>query len=95
MTDHTRQALRLVATAILTLAAATVASKAAAPERSSIMTMQQDLANHEKEIHWPSGFNSSEADLFSHNALIIDASCERIWGCPNSDRQPSSPGLPC
>jgi hypothetical protein len=44
------------------------------------MTMKQDLANREKDIHWPKGFDPSQADLFSHNALVINASCERIWG---------------
>jgi hypothetical protein len=42
--------------------------------------MKQDLADREKDIHWPEGFNPSQADLFSHNALLIHASCERIWG---------------
>lgn len=44
------------------------------------MTMQRDLAQREKDVHWPSGFDPSHADLFSHNALVINASCERIWG---------------
>jgi hypothetical protein len=44
------------------------------------MTMKQDLADREKDIRWPQGFNPSQADLFSHNALLINASCERIWG---------------
>jgi hypothetical protein len=26
------------------------------------------------------GFNPPQADLFSHNAVLINASCERIWG---------------
>jgi uncharacterized protein YndB with AHSA1/START domain len=43
------------------------------------MTMKQDLANREKDIHWPQGFDPSQADLFSHNELLINASCERIW----------------
>ena len=41
--------------------------------------MRQDLANREKDIHWPQGFDPSQADLFSHNELLINASCERIW----------------
>ena len=41
--------------------------------------MKQDLANREKDIHWPRGFDPSQADLFSHNELLINASCERIW----------------
>src|ERR1700674_2887609 len=39
-----------------------------------------ELTNREKDIHWPEGFDPSQADLFSHNELVINASCERIWG---------------
>ncbi|WP_410969304.1 SRPBCC family protein, partial [Salmonella sp. SAL04284] len=31
------------------------------------------------DIHWPSGFEPEKADLFAHNELIINASCERVW----------------
>jgi uncharacterized protein YndB with AHSA1/START domain len=31
------------------------------------------------DIHWPEGFSPDQADLFSHNELRIDASCERVW----------------
>jgi uncharacterized protein YndB with AHSA1/START domain len=48
-------------------------------ERRSAMTMNHDLADRETAIHWPNGFDPSAADLFSHNALHIDASCERVW----------------
>jgi hypothetical protein len=51
-----------------------------APERNTVMTMQTDLANRSADIHWPDGFNPATADLFSHNQLVIDASCERVWG---------------
>jgi hypothetical protein len=43
------------------------------------MTMTDDLANRATAIHWPDGFDPATADLFSHNALHIDASCERVW----------------
>ena len=46
---------------------------------SSAMTMKDDLTHREKDIHWPQGFDPSEADLFSHNSLLIHASCEKIW----------------
>jgi polyketide cyclase/dehydrase/lipid transport protein len=32
-----------------------------------------------REIHWPEGFDPESADLFSHNELIIEATCEKIW----------------
>lgn len=43
------------------------------------MTMKNDLTHREKDIHWPQGFDPSKADLFSHNSLLIHASCEKIW----------------
>jgi len=43
------------------------------------MTMKDDFANRSREIHWPQGFDPTTADLFSHNELLIKASCERVW----------------
>ena len=43
------------------------------------MTMKDDLANRSTDIHWPPGFDPVKADLFSHNELFINASCERVW----------------
>jgi len=43
------------------------------------MTMKEDLRNRSMEIHWPEGFSPAEADLFSHNELYMNASCERVW----------------
>ena len=83
MTSSTRdfrQALGMAAIPALALAGSLAPARAANHQGSSIMTMKQDLADREKDIHWPEGFNPSQADLFSHNALLINASCERIWG---------------
>jgi hypothetical protein len=41
--------------------------------------MSRDLANRSPDIHWPEGFSPDRADLFSHNELRIEASCERVW----------------
>ena len=43
------------------------------------MSMKDDLAHRSPDIHWPAGFEPQKADLFAHNDLIIDASCERVW----------------
>ena len=75
-----RQVLGMAAIATLALAGSLAPAWAANQEGSSIMTMKQDLAEREKEIHWPEGFDPSQADLFSHNAILINATCERIWG---------------
>jgi uncharacterized protein YndB with AHSA1/START domain len=50
------------------------------PQRIPITTMQADLAGRSHDIHWPEGFEPAKADLFSHNELVINASCERLWG---------------
>ncbi|RUL65764.1 hypothetical protein EKH79_03370 [Dyella dinghuensis] len=42
-------------------------------------TMKDDLKNRSHDIHWPNGFDPEKADLFSHNELVIHASCERVW----------------
>jgi uncharacterized protein YndB with AHSA1/START domain len=42
-------------------------------------TMRQDLASRSPDIHWPESFSPDQADLFSHNELRIEASCERVW----------------
>jgi uncharacterized protein YndB with AHSA1/START domain len=75
-----RQALGMAAIATLALGALLAPARAANQTGDSIMTMKQDLVDREKDIHWPEGFDPSRADLFSHNALLINASCERIWG---------------
>ena len=41
--------------------------------------MKDDLANRSLDIHWPAGFTPDDADLFSHNELLINAPCERVW----------------
>jgi NAD(P)-dependent dehydrogenase (short-subunit alcohol dehydrogenase family) len=48
--------------------------------RRSPLCQRTSVADRAKDIHWPEGFNPSRADLFSHNALLINASCERICG---------------
>ena len=59
-----RQALGMAAIATLALGGSLVPARAANQAGSSIMTMEQDLADREKDIHWPEGFDPSRADLF-------------------------------
>jgi Polyketide cyclase / dehydrase and lipid transport len=54
-------------------------SHAADQARGTAVSMKSDLANRDRDIHWPQGFDPSQADLFSHNELLINASCARIW----------------
>ena len=86
-----RQALGMAGIATLALGASLAATPAANQTGTSIMTMKQDLADREKDIHWSQEFDPSVADLFSHNALLINASCERICG-PLSTRRSGRSG---
>jgi hypothetical protein len=74
-----RRALGYAALATSALAGIVALSHAANRSWSNVVTMKKDLANRERDIHWPQGFDPSQADLFSHNELLINASCERFW----------------
>jgi hypothetical protein len=74
-----RRALGSAALATLALAGMAAWSHAADQAGSNVISMRSDLANRENDIHWPQGFDPSQADLFSHNELLINASCARIW----------------
>jgi uncharacterized protein YndB with AHSA1/START domain len=43
------------------------------------MTMQMDLTQRSRYIHWPAGFDPANADLYSHNELTINAPCDQVW----------------
>jgi uncharacterized protein YndB with AHSA1/START domain len=38
-----------------------------------------DLAHRSLEIHWPAGFSPTEADVFSHNEIVINAPRSTVW----------------
>jgi hypothetical protein len=42
-------------------------------------TIQDDLIERSVGIHWPDGFDPANADLFAHNAIVINAPVESIW----------------
>lgn len=77
--------VRRVATAsLLILGLASAGAQAgshAAPHTQGYkaMSMNDDLAHRSSEIHWPAGFEPARADLFAHNELVVNASCERVW----------------
>jgi hypothetical protein len=53
-------------------------------------SMREDLAHRSPDIHWPAGFEPAKADLFAHNDLTINATCERVWShIVNADEWPS------
>ena len=69
----------LLLTAALASNLATPLTSRQAEGKPMMKTMHDDLANRSPDIHWPAGFDPATADLFSHNELAINASCERVW----------------
>lgn len=64
----------------LCAAGSVVADQAPAPVARHVHgTMKVDLAARSADIHWPIRFSPTAADLFSHNELLIEASCETVW----------------
>jgi hypothetical protein len=41
--------------------------------------MQDDLIERSAHIRWPDGFAPDHADLFAHNAVVINAPVENVW----------------
>jgi hypothetical protein len=75
---------RIAATSLLVFGLVSVSDLAAFPpvahaEGYKAMSMNNDLANRSPDIHWPTDFGPDKADLFAHNELVINASCERVW----------------
>jgi hypothetical protein len=84
-----RRVFGCAALAVLALAGAAAWSHAPDQARGNAMSMRSDLANRDTDIQWPQGFDPSQADLFSHNELLINASCARIWShIINADKWP-------
>ena len=72
---------RIAAAALvgLGLAAVQIDARSAAPAAEQAVSMQNDLRLRERAIHWPAGFEPETAQLFAHNELLINASCEGVW----------------
>ena len=43
------------------------------------MTIQDDITRRSADMHWPDGLRPTDADLFAHNEIVIDAPPEQIW----------------
>ena len=63
----------------LGLALTLIDAHSAVPAEELTVSMQNDLRQREPAIHWPAGFEPQTAELFAHNELLINASCERVW----------------
>jgi uncharacterized membrane protein len=45
----------------------------------STTTINDDLIKRSADIRWPIGFDPVHADLFAHNAVVINAPARSIW----------------
>lgn len=52
-------------------------------------TNHDDLIERSAHIHWPDGLHPDTADLFAHNAIVIDAAAESILATRTLDRRSS------
>jgi Polyketide cyclase / dehydrase and lipid transport len=43
------------------------------------LTFNADGAQRSKDIHWPKGFHPEQADLFAHNEILVNASCDKVF----------------
>lgn len=42
-------------------------------------TVSRDWAERSPEIHWPTTMFNGSAEVFTHNQIEINASCEKVW----------------
>jgi hypothetical protein len=68
----------LVLIATLAVAPATFAQEKR--PMNEALTVNEDGAKRYSDIHWPDGFHPEQADLFAHNEIVVNASCETVWG---------------
>jgi hypothetical protein len=43
------------------------------------MATHDDLIERSADIRWPDGFDPAHADLFAHNAVVINAPAKSVW----------------
>ena len=41
--------------------------------------VSRDWAERSPEIHWPTPMFNGAAEIFAHNQIVINASCEKVW----------------
>ena len=56
-------------------------SNAQAKEKTmnEALTINGDGAQRNPDIHWPKGQHPEDADLFAHNEIMVNASCETVF----------------
>ena len=56
-------------------------SNAQAKEKkmNEALTISRDGAQRNPDIHWPEGQHPEDADLYAHNEIMVNASCETVF----------------
>jgi hypothetical protein len=56
-------------------------SNAQAKEKkmNEALTINRDGAQRNPDIHWPEGQHPEDADLYAHNEIMVNASCETVF----------------
>jgi uncharacterized protein YndB with AHSA1/START domain len=49
------------------------------PRKRTHTTIQDDIAHRSADIHWPDGLTPTDADLFAHNEIVIQAPPHQVW----------------
>jgi hypothetical protein len=48
-------------------------------KEKAMTTIEDDLIKRSADICWPVGFEPVHADVFAHNAIVINAPAQNIW----------------
>jgi len=67
-----------VARAAEQLPAVTVTGQAT-PTTKPPDTVGRDWVERSPEVHWPTAMFNGVSEIFAHNQIVINASCETIW----------------
>jgi hypothetical protein len=51
----------------------------ATPTPRPLDTVGRDWVERSPEMHWPTPMFNRAAEIFAHNQIVINASCETVW----------------
>ncbi|HYZ73666.1 MAG TPA: hypothetical protein VE641_11350, partial [Chthoniobacterales bacterium] len=61
------------------LPAVTVTGRATPTPTPPGDTVSRDWAERSPEMNWPTPMFNKAAEIFAHNQIVINASCETVW----------------
>ena len=75
----TRNILGGVIAVGLTFFCASSNAQAKEKKMNEALTINGDGAQSNRDIHWPNGQHPEDADLYAHNEIMVNASCETVF----------------